>query len=90
MEDLYKDIFDDAKHQRKFYGKIIVTLVIIIAVLIGGMVFMSVHNQNLLKEMASECNDKIADILADADFVTEYELMTDNGSFNNGSITVNR
>lgn len=90
MEDFYKDIFEDAKNQRKFYSRILISLIVIIAILITGIIYLSHNNQRLLKEMSAECNEKIAAILSDADFITEYEIVTDNHSLNNGNITNTR
>ena len=90
MEDFYKDIFEDAKNQRKFYSRILISLIAIILLLIGGIIYLSHNNQRLLKEMSTECNEKIASILTDMEFVTDYTFTTDNQSFNLGDFTVTK
>ncbi len=90
MEQFVKDVFEDAKHQRRFYSKILISLIVIIVMLIGGIIYLSSQNQKLLKEMSTECNDKIAAILSESSFMAEYELVTDNSSFNTGNINVTK
>lgn len=101
MEDFFKDVFADSKHQRKVYTIIIAALITIILLLIAGLVYLSYSNQEQLKEMAEnnqmalkemsrDCNERITKILSETEFVTEYSLVTDNQSLNAGNITVNK
>ena len=79
MDELYKDLLADSKHQRLFYSRLIVVLVFIIAMCICGLIYLSAYYQN-----------KITKLISETEFVTQYELVTDNESFNSGNITVSK
>ena len=88
--DFYKDMLKDAKHQRLVSTVVILILSLIIVGLVVGIFMVSIHCQNLLRDMAIESDNKIIQMLNDTEFTTEYQIKTDSQSFNNGNITVNK
>lgn len=76
MDELYKDLLKDSKHQRT---TLVAVLAIVIVLSICAITGLSLYYQNKITKLISETNT-----------VAEYEVLTDNNSFNNGSITVTR
>lgn len=87
---LIKDMFKDAKHQRRMLMVVIFIQFIVIAGLICGLIKTSLHHQDVIKEMAEEHNRQTMELLSETEFVTEYTIETDHQSLNNGNITVNK
>lgn len=76
MDELYKDLLKDGKHERHLLVTgWIITAVFAICALVGLSVFFM---------------NKITNLISETNTVAEYEVLTDNNSFNNGSITVTR
>ena len=92
MEDreLICEIFKDNRKQKSIMWTAIIVLSCIVLMLVSILAVVVIHCQNTIKEVSLDCNNKIAEILADTDFYTEYELSTDNQSFNMGNFTVNK
>lgn len=86
--DLYKDLLADSKNQRHFFMGLVVVLVVLLALSIAGIFALSMHNQKLLKDMSTECNQKIIDFVSETDFVVDYEINTTEMSQNSGGISV--
>lgn len=76
MDELYKDLLNDSKHQRT---TLVVVLAIVIVLSICAITGLSLYYQN-----------KITKLISETEFVTQYELVTDNESFNSGNITVSK
>lgn len=76
MEDFYKDIFEDSKHEKRLLvtGWIITAVFAICAIVGLSMFFMN----------------KMSKVIEETNTIAEYELITDNNSMNNGNITVTR
>lgn len=79
MDELYKDLLNDSKNQRHFFMVIVAILIVVVMLSVGGMIGLSMYYQH-----------KMTTILEETNTVAEYELTTDNNSFNNGNITVTR
>ena len=76
MDELYKDLLKDSKQERRLLviGWII-TAVFAICAIVGLSIFFM---------------NKITNLISESEFVTQYELVTDNESFNSGNITVSK
>lgn len=76
MDELYKDLLKDGKHERHLLvmGWIITAVFAICAIVGLSMFFMN----------------KMSKVIEETNTIAEYELITDNNSMNNGNITVTR
>lgn len=88
--DLYKDLLADSKNQRHFFMVLVVVLVVLLALSIAGIFALSMHNQKLLKDMSTSCNQKIMDFISETDFYVDYEITTTDAGQNSGGISVTK
>lgn len=88
--DLYKDLLADSKNQRHFFMGLVVVLVVLLALSIAGIFALSMHNQKLLKDMSTSCNQKIMDFISGTDFYVDYEITTTDAGQNSGGISVTK
>lgn len=83
-------MFKDSKHQRLVLAVIAIIQSFIIIGLIIGLIIVSMHSQDTIKDMAEENNRQMIELLTESELVTEYTIETDDHSLNNGYITVNK
>ena len=88
--NLVNDMFKDSKHQRLVLAVIAIIQLFIIIGLIIGLIIVSMHSQDTIKDMAEENNCQMIELLTESELVTEYTIETDDHSLNNGYITVNK
>lgn len=87
---LLEDILSDVKEQRKFLKSIVISLFILLFIVISGSFGLSLVNQKLLKDCTIENTEKIFDFISTTDFNSSVEMITDNNSENNGSLSISK
>lgn len=90
MDELYKDLLNDSKNQRHFFMVIVAILIVVVMLSVGGMIALSVYNQNRLERMANTCNERLMSFISETDFYVDYDISTSDSSLNNGSISVTK
>lgn len=99
--DVIKDVLKDGAHRESTLFTTVIILSCVALLLISILALVVIHCQNTIKEttinynnslteMAKNYNDKLAQIFEETDFYAEYEITTDNQSFNMGNLTVNK
>lgn len=87
---LLKDSLQDLRIQNKFFRKMIYLLSFIIIVLIACMSALNIYNQNKLEKMANDNSDRFVRFLYEAEISSEVYIDTDNESYNQGNISLQK
>lgn len=87
---LLEDILSDVKEQRKFLKFISISLFILLLVVIIGSFGLSLVNQKFLKDCTVQNTEKMLDFISTTDFNSNVEMITDNNSENNSSLSITK
>lgn len=87
---LLKDSLQDLRIQNKFFRKMIYLLSFVIVVLIACMSALNVYNQNKLEKMANDNADRFVRFLYETEISSEVYIDTDNESYNQGNISLQK
>ena len=87
---LLEDILSDVKEQRKFLKFISISLFILLLVVIIGSFGLSLVNQKFLKDCTVQNTEKMLNFISTTDFNSNVEMITDNNSENNSSLSITK
>lgn len=102
-DEVKRTVQEDYAHDVRSYMEtlksVVVALCIVLALLVAGLVALTIHNQNkmveetkhhqeAMVEIANHCADKIVELLSEYDWQVEYEIETTDNEFWSGNVII--
>lgn len=88
--EFMKDVLRDRNKDVAFMKVAILLLSIFVIIMIVGIVFVNIYNQNLIKEQAENSEKRMYEFLSEYDFEGDLDLESSFNDNNSGNINVTR